>query len=55
MMLDTSLEEIEQAVINSRAEEISTLTEKALAIGVEPIDIIEKALVPGMQIVGEKI
>jgi corrinoid protein of di/trimethylamine methyltransferase len=54
MMLDTSLEEIEQAVINSRAEEISTLTENALAKGVEPIDIIEKALVQGMQIVGEK-
>ena len=53
-MQDTLLENIKQAVINSDAETIPVLTEKAIKEGFEPLDIIDKALVIGMQVVGEK-
>jgi len=53
-MQDTLLENIKQAVIDSDAEIIPVLTEKAIKEGLEPLDIIDKALVVGMQVVGEK-
>ena len=53
-MHDTLLENIKQAVIDSDAETIPVLTEKAIKEGFEPLDIIDKALVAGMQVVGEK-
>lgn len=53
-MQDTLLENIKQAVIDSDAEIIPVLTEKAIKEGLEPLDIINKALVVGMQVVGEK-
>jgi len=53
-MHDTLLENIKQAVIESDAETIPVLTEKAIKEGFEPLDIIDKALVVGMQVVGEK-
>jgi len=53
-MQDTILENIKQAVIDSDAETIPVLTEKAIKEGFEPLDIIDKALVVGMQVVGEK-
>ncbi len=53
-MQDTLLENIKQAVINSDTETIPVLTEKAIKEGFEPLDIIDKALVVGMQVVGEK-
>ena len=53
-MQDTLLENIKQAVIDSDAETIPVLTEKAIKEGFEPLDIINKALVVGMQVVGEK-
>ena len=48
------MENIKQAHINSDAETIPVLTEKASQEGFEPLDIIDKALVVGMQVVGEK-
>ena len=53
-MQDTLLANIKQAVIDSDAETIPVLTEKAIKEGFEPLDIINKALVVGMQVVGEK-
>ena len=53
-MQDNLLENIKQAVIDSDAEIIPVLTEKAIKEGFEPLDIIDKALVVGMQVVGEK-
>jgi 5-methyltetrahydrofolate--homocysteine methyltransferase len=53
-MQDTLLENIKQAVIDSDAEIIPVLTEKAIKEGLEPLDIVDKALVAGMQVVGEK-
>jgi len=53
-MPDALLENIKQAVIDSDAESILILTEKAIKEGFEPLDIIDKALVVGMQVVGEK-
>jgi 5-methyltetrahydrofolate--homocysteine methyltransferase len=53
-MQDNLLENIKQAVIDSDAETIPVLTEKAIQEGFEPLDIIDKALVVGMQVVGEK-
>ena len=53
-MQDTLLENIKQAVIDSNAEAIPVLTEKAIKDGFEPLDIIDKALVVGMRVVGDK-
>ena len=53
-MQDTLLENIKQAVIDSDAETIPVLTKEAIKEGFEPLDIIDKALVVGMQVVGEK-
>jgi len=53
-MPDTLLENIKQAVIDSDAETIPVLTEKAIKEGFEPLEIIDTALVAGMQVVGEK-
>ena len=53
-MHDTLLENNKQAVIDSDAETIPFLTEKAIKEGFEPLDIIDEALVAGMQVVGEK-
>ena len=53
-MQDTLLENIKQAVIDSNAEAIPVFTEKAIKDGFEPLDIIDKALVVGMRVVGDK-
>ena len=53
-MPDPFLEKIKQAVINSDAEAIPALTGEAITAGYEPLDIIDKALVAGMRVVGDK-
>ena len=42
------------AVVEGEPEQALDLAQKALAAGLEPMTIIDEALVPGMQIVGEK-
>jgi corrinoid protein of di/trimethylamine methyltransferase len=53
-MPNTILEQIKQAVIESEAEIIPNLTERAVKEGIPPLEIINMALVAGMQEVGEK-
>jgi len=53
-MQDALLEKIKQAVIDSDAEAIPALTEEAITAGREPLDIIDRALVAGMRVVGDK-
>ena len=48
------LDKIKQAVIDSDAEAILALTEEAITAGYEPLEIIDKALVTGMRVVGDK-
>jgi corrinoid protein of di/trimethylamine methyltransferase len=47
-------EEIQEALVRSEAEKVAALTESAISAGLEPMDIINNALLPGMKIVGEK-
>lgn len=48
------LEQIRQTVIESEADRTVEFTQKALDAGFEPLEIINKGLVSGMQVVGEK-
>jgi len=47
-------EELANALINGKAPVVRELTEKALAMGESPQDILNKGLVAGMSVVGEK-
>lgn len=53
-MQNNILEQIKRAVIESEAEIIPQLTELAIKEGIPPLDIINHALIVGMQVVGEK-
>jgi len=53
-MPNTILEQIKQAVIESEAKIIPNLTERAVKEGIPPLEIINMALIAGMQEVGEK-
>ena len=48
------LEKIQQALIQSEADQVIALTEEAIAVGLEPMEIIDGGLLPGMREVGEK-
>ena len=48
------LQALAQAIINGKAPEARSLTESALAEGANPGDILNKGLVAGMNVVGEK-
>ena len=46
--------QITQSIIDGEPELTVELTQKALAAGLEPLNIIKQGLVPGMNIVGDK-
>lgn len=48
------LKDIAESVVDVDAEGVAVLVEQALREGLEPLTIIDQALVPGMQAVGEK-
>ncbi len=48
------LSKITDSIVAGEPEEVVTLTRQALNAGIEPMTIIQQALVPGMTIVGEK-
>lgn len=50
-----TLEQIKEAVIEGNAAQATKLTKEALDSGVTPLDIFQKALIPGMTAVGEKM
>jgi 5-methyltetrahydrofolate--homocysteine methyltransferase len=49
-----NLQEISEALIVGNAKKVRELVEQALKEGVSPKEILDKALVPGMNVVGEK-
>ena len=48
-------EELTTALINGKAPVVKELTEKALAVGEKPQDVLNKGLVAGMSVVGERL
>ena len=48
------LEQIKTNLVDGDTEAVSDLTRQSLAAGLEPMEIIEPGLVPGMTIVGDK-
>ena len=49
-----NLEFVTEAVVNGKRDEVEKLVKEALEEGVAPLDIVEKGLVPGMSIIGER-
>ena len=52
--MDEILDKISKAVIEGDPDNIGTLTESALSKGLTPDDILNKALMPGMDYVGDE-
>ncbi len=52
--MSREIEAIKQAVINGDSEATASLTEKALAAGIDPIEILERGISDGAKIVGEQ-
>nr|HPN84478.1 corrinoid protein [Victivallales bacterium] len=48
------LGQIKEALMKGKANDVKTLTEKALASKIPPAEILDKALIGGMSIIGEK-
>jgi corrinoid protein of di/trimethylamine methyltransferase len=46
--------QLTSAIVEGETEQVVDLTRQALAAGVEPMEIIDQGLIPGMDIVGEK-
>ena len=53
-MTSEILGKIREALVQSEAKQVAALTEIAISEGLQPMDIINNALLPGMQVVGEK-
>jgi corrinoid protein of di/trimethylamine methyltransferase len=53
-MSEDLLAEITESVIGGEPERVVALTRQALEMGLEPMEIINQGLVPGMDIAGEK-
>ena len=53
-MSNEVLNEIQQALIHSEADQVVSLAKEALNAGIEPMLIINEGLLPGMKVVGEK-
>jgi 5-methyltetrahydrofolate--homocysteine methyltransferase len=48
-------DQIKQAIIDGNADTVNALTQALLATGVPAKEILEEALLPGMQVVGERM
>jgi len=48
------LKEISEALILGKTKKVKDLIDQALKEGINPIEILDKALIPGMNVVGEK-
>jgi corrinoid protein of di/trimethylamine methyltransferase len=53
-MTDDLLVQLTASVVNGKAQEAADLTRRALAAGLDPLVIIDEALRPGMDAVGER-
>jgi len=50
----TTLEQLSEAVVSGKSKVAKSLTQQAIDEGAKPGDIVDKALVPAMALVGEK-
>ena len=46
--------EMQEALIAGNAQRVKELTEQAVRDGVSPADILNKGLVPGMAVIGQR-
>lgn len=53
-MTEGILETIKNSVIDGESEEVAALVEKALAKGADPLNILNSALIKGIQVVGDE-
>src|SRR3972149_419724 len=51
--MSDALQQIVQTVIEGRIKDVAELTNRALAAGCTAQDILDKALIPGMDVVGK--
>ena len=50
----STLEDLKTAVINGKRKDVQTIVPALLEAGTDPIDLLEKALIPAMGIVGDR-
>ena len=50
----STLEDLKTAVINGKRKHVKEIVPELLEAGILPVDMLEKALIPAMGIVGEK-
>ena len=50
----STLEDLKTAVLNGKRNDVKALVPELLEAGADPIDLLEKALIPAMGIVGER-
>jgi len=50
----STLEDLKTAVINGRRKDVKTIVPELLEAGVNPVDLLEQALIPAMAVVGER-
>ena len=53
-MSEDLLSQLTGTVVNGKAQEAADLTRQALAVGLPPLEIIDRGLKPGMDVVGER-
>lgn len=53
-MLTSELELITDALMKGQANRVKTLTNLAIQNGIQPMDILDKALIPGMEVIGKQ-
>ena len=53
-MSEDLLSQLTGTVVNGKAQETADLTRQALAVGLPPLEIIDRGLKPGMDVVGER-
>jgi 5-methyltetrahydrofolate--homocysteine methyltransferase len=49
-----SIKDINEAVLNGEVEKIAVLIDKALKIGIEPLQVLSQGLIAGMDLVGKR-
>lgn len=54
-MISSELELITKALIKGQANRVKTLTVLAIENGIDPVTVLQKALMPGMQEIGEQL
>lgn len=54
MTREELLEKMKQLIIDGKAPETKALTQEALDMGIEALDIVNNGMIPGMDVIGER-